>query len=189
MLRQALVVPSRALRSASRSIAQKPLSRPQTFISPITVRRIQPTAARWYSEAAKESQEAGKDDAKDAGKDAEVAGSAEEPAVAELKKKLEAKEKEASDWKVRGATGGKGDFMCFLFFVFCFFLFFQWGGHADSITRTNAFAPSPTSATSRTAPSARSRTPASSPSRASPRTSSRVWTTWTARSPWCPRTS
>lgn len=99
MLRQALVVPSRALRSASRSIAQKPLSRPQAFISPIAVRRLQPAAARWYSEAAKESQEAGKDEAKDAGKDAEAAGSAEDPAVAELKKKLEAKEKEASDWK------------------------------------------------------------------------------------------
>lgn len=106
MLRQALVVPSRALRSASRSIAQKPLSRPQTFICPIAVRRIQPAAARWYSETAKESQEAGKDDVKEAGKDAEAAESAEDPAVAELKKKLETKEKEASDWKVRGAQGG-----------------------------------------------------------------------------------
>ncbi|ROW06418.1 hypothetical protein VMCG_04369 [Cytospora schulzeri] len=91
MLRQALVVPSRALRSASRSIAQVPLSRPQAFISPIAVRTIQPAAARWYSEAAKDTQEAGKD--------AEAAESTEDPALAELKKKLETKEKEASDWK------------------------------------------------------------------------------------------
>lgn len=95
MLRQALVVPSRALRSASRSIAQKPLSRPQTFITPISVRRIQPAAARWYSEAAKEPQ--------DAAKDSEASESTEDPALAELKKKLETREKEASDWKVCGA--------------------------------------------------------------------------------------
>ncbi|KAK7748021.1 GrpE, mitochondrial [Cytospora paraplurivora] len=97
MLRQALVVPSRALRSATRSVAQKQLSRPQTFISPIAVRRIQPTAARWYSDAAKESQEAGKNEAEAEAQPATEG--AEDPAVAELKKKLETKEKEASDWK------------------------------------------------------------------------------------------
>ncbi|KUI57688.1 hypothetical protein VP1G_05008 [Cytospora mali] len=94
MLRQALVVPSRALRSATRSIAQKPLSRPQTLISPIAVRSIQPAAARWYSDAAKESQEAGKE-----AEAASESQQAEDPAVAELKKKLETKDKEASDWK------------------------------------------------------------------------------------------
>lgn len=102
MLRQALVVPSRALRSATRSISQKPLSRPQTFISPIAVRSIQPAAARWYSETTKESQEAGNGADAEA-KPASESQQAEDPVVAELKKKLEAKEKEASDWKVCGA--------------------------------------------------------------------------------------
>lgn len=106
MLRQALITPSRALCSTTQSIARRPLSRPQTFIAPITVRRIQPAAARWYSEA-KESQEAEKKDsdaaAKPASEGQDNAESAEPPAVAELKKKLETKEKEVSEWKVGGA--------------------------------------------------------------------------------------
>lgn len=103
MFRQALVVPSRALRSATRSIAQKPLSRPQTFISPIAVRTTQPAAARWYSEATKEAQEAGKQEGAAEAQPASESQPAEDPALAELKKKLETKEKEASDWKVCGA--------------------------------------------------------------------------------------
>lgn len=106
MLRQALIVPSRALRSTTRSIAQRPLSRPQIFIAPIAVRRIQPAAARWYSEA-KDSQEADKKDgdaeAQPASGGQDKAESAEPPAVAELKKKLETKEKEVLEWKVGGA--------------------------------------------------------------------------------------
>lgn len=106
MLRQALSVPSRALGSSTRSIAQRPLSRAQTFIAPIAAaRRIQPAAARWYSDAPKESQEGekkeGDADAKPAS-DSQAAAN-EDPVVAELKKKLETKDKEAAEWKVGGA--------------------------------------------------------------------------------------
>lgn len=107
MLRQALLVPSRALGSSTRSIAQRPLSRAQTFISPIAAaRRIQPAVARWYSDAPKESQEGekkeGDADAKPTS-DSQAAVANEDPLVAELKKKLETKDKEAAEWKVRGA--------------------------------------------------------------------------------------
>ncbi|KAJ4424517.1 GrpE, mitochondrial [Gnomoniopsis sp. IMI 355080] len=101
MLRQALLVPSRALRSTTRSIPQRSLSRAQTFIAPLAVRRIQPTAARWYSDAPKESQEGEKKDGESESKPAseDQAATAEDPAVAELKKKLEIKDKEAAEWK------------------------------------------------------------------------------------------
>lgn len=100
MLRQALVTPSRALRSATRSIAQRPFSLPQNFVAPIAVRRIQPASARWYSEATKDSNEA---ENKEGNAEAESKGNAEpaeDAAVVELKKKLETKDKEAADWKV-----------------------------------------------------------------------------------------
>lgn len=107
MLRQALLVPSRAVRSTTRSIAQRPLSRAQTFVAPIAARRIQPAAARWYSDAPKESQEAGKKagdaEAKSASGEQTAAEATEDPVVAELKKKLETKDKEAAEWKVGGA--------------------------------------------------------------------------------------
>lgn len=105
MLRQALITPSRALRSAARSISQKPLSRPQSFITPIAVRRIQPSAARWYSDAPQNAPaEENKDgEAKSEGENTEAAESAEDPALAECKKTLETKEKEVLDWKVRRA--------------------------------------------------------------------------------------
>lgn len=106
MLRQALITPSRALRSSARSIAQRPLARPQTFIAPLAIRRAQPAAARWYSDTPKASQEAEtKADESEAKPSAEgEAAPAEDAAVTELKKKLETKEKEALDWKVRGAS-------------------------------------------------------------------------------------
>ncbi|KAL1855787.1 GrpE, mitochondrial [Diaporthe australafricana] len=101
MLRQTLITPSRALRSSARSIAQRPLARPQNIIAPLAVRRAQPAAARWYSETTKAPQ-----DAETKVEDSEVkptpegeAAAAEDPAVAELKQKLETKEKEAVDWK------------------------------------------------------------------------------------------
>ncbi|CAN8103567.1 unnamed protein product [Discula destructiva] len=103
MLRQVLTVPSRALRSSSRSIAQRPLSRAQPFITPIAVRRIQPAAARWYSDAPKDSPEQqekkGDTEAAQASEARESTESAEDPAVAELMKKLETKDKEAVEWK------------------------------------------------------------------------------------------
>lgn len=110
MLRQALIIPSRALRSSTRSIAQRATIRPQNFIAPIAVRRITPTAARWYSEAPKESKEAQEAQKKDGEAEAnpaaegqetaEPAGPVEDPVVTELKKQLEIKDKEAVDWKV-----------------------------------------------------------------------------------------
>lgn len=146
MLRQALIIPSRALRSSTRSIAQRTVTRPQTFIAPIAVRRIQPAAARWYSETPKESQEAskkeGEADAKPAAEgqeSAEPAKPAEDPAVTELKKQLETKDKEAAEWKVGGAK------------IWNIPLYSQ----TDTKSRTNAFVPSPISATSKTGPSAR----------------------------------
>lgn len=106
MLRQALITPSRALRSSARSIAQRPLARPQTIIAPLAVRRAQPAAARWYSETPKASQEAETKVDESEAKPATEGESApaEDPAVAELKKKLETKEKEAIDWKVCSAS-------------------------------------------------------------------------------------
>lgn len=80
------------------------------------MRRIQPAAARWYSDAPKEAQEGEKKEG-----DAEIkpasedqAATAEDPTVAELKKKLEAKDKEAAEWKVGGAcfAGRPGTFLC-----------------------------------------------------------------------------
>lgn len=105
MLRQALLVPSRALGSSTRSIAQRPLSRAQTFIAPVAVRRIQPAVARWYSDAPKESQEGEKKEGDAEAKPASESQAAanEDPVVAELKKKLETKDKEAAEWKVGGA--------------------------------------------------------------------------------------
>lgn len=107
MLRQALIIPSRALRSTARSISQKPLSRPQSYVTPIAVRKIQPSAARWYSDASHSapSQSAPAEEGKDAetnseGENKESAGPAEDPALAECRKQLEAKEKETADWKV-----------------------------------------------------------------------------------------
>lgn len=179
MLRQALLVPSRAFRSTTRAIAQRPLSRAQTLIAPVAVPRIQPLAARWYSDAPKETKEG---DKKDGDADATpvsegqaAAENPEDPVLAELQKKFETKDKEAAEWKVRGACSRTP--------------FPKALELADIVHRTNAFAPSPTSATCKTAPSARSRTPASLPSRASPRISWTAWTTWTGRSRWCPRQS
>lgn len=108
MLRQALIAPSRAIRSTTtRSIAQRAFSRPQTFVAPIAVRRTQPAAARWYSEAPKESQEAEKKDgdaeAKPAAEGEEAPAPAEDAADAELKQQLATKEKEVIEWKVSGA--------------------------------------------------------------------------------------
>ncbi|KAF3765899.1 GrpE-domain-containing protein [Cryphonectria parasitica EP155] len=101
MLRQALVAPSRALRSTSRSLAnQRLFCPPQTFVAPIAVRRIQPAAARWYSEAVKDEQKNGDAETKPSAESPESTSEpAEDAAVTELKKKLETKEKEAADWK------------------------------------------------------------------------------------------
>ncbi|KJZ75049.1 GrpE protein-like protein [Hirsutella minnesotensis 3608] len=95
MLRQSISASSRALRSAPRPMANKPLLRPQLRIAPsaISQRFAQPAATRWYSEAKETSGQA-------EGEKTEAKGeSGETDAVAELKKALEAKENEAKEWK------------------------------------------------------------------------------------------
>jgi len=98
MLRQVLSSSSRALRSAPRLAAGKPMLRPQfqsAMPSPLVARAAQPSVARWYSEA-KEAPAEGEKDKPEA---KEEAGEAD--ALSELKKTLETKENEAKEWKVR----------------------------------------------------------------------------------------
>ncbi|GJN84828.1 GrpE nucleotide exchange factor [Purpureocillium lilacinum] len=96
MLRQVLSSSSRALRSAPRLAAGKPMLRPQfqsAMPSPLVARAAQPSVARWYSEA-KEAPAEGEKDKPEA---KEEAGEAD--ALSELKKTLETKENEAKEWK------------------------------------------------------------------------------------------
>ncbi|KAJ9141836.1 hypothetical protein NKR23_g7624 [Pleurostoma richardsiae] len=96
MLRQALAAPSRAARSSIRSVAQRPYSRPQFVASSFATRSIQPSLARrWYS-AEGESKE--KAEAPKEGESKTEGENAQSP-EAELKKKLETKEKEILEWK------------------------------------------------------------------------------------------
>ncbi|GKT56950.1 molecular chaperone [Colletotrichum tofieldiae] len=88
MFRQAIATSSRAVRSGLRTQTPKSVFQNQFQSSPaFRIRAAQPAVARWYSDA-KESAEAPKEGEKPAD-DAESA----------LKKQLEAKEKEAADWK------------------------------------------------------------------------------------------
>ncbi|WYZ36614.1 hypothetical protein EsH8_II_000120 [Colletotrichum jinshuiense] len=88
MFRQAFASSSRAVRSGLRTQTPKSLLQSQFQSSPaFRIRAAQPAVARWYSDA-KENTEATKEGEKPAD-DAESA----------LKKQLEAKEKEAADWK------------------------------------------------------------------------------------------
>lgn len=103
MFRRTLTASSRAISSTSRTVTQRPLARPQFSPAPLNpLRTISPARTRWYSdqpEAAEKKNgeettpEAETKDSPDANAPPNVEG--------ELKKKLEAKEKEASDWKVR----------------------------------------------------------------------------------------
>lgn len=90
MLRQALTTGARAARSVSRaSSVSASLARPQ--FQPALASRLraaQPAATRWYSS----------EKAEEAPKEGEEAK--EETELDALKKKFEAKEKEALDWKV-----------------------------------------------------------------------------------------
>ncbi|KAF6819946.1 mitochondrial co-chaperone [Colletotrichum sojae] len=87
MFRQAIANSSRAVRSSLRTQAPKSAFQSQFQTSPaFRIRAAQPAVARWYSDA-KETTEAPKEGEK--ANDAESA----------LKKQLEAKEKEAADWK------------------------------------------------------------------------------------------
>ncbi|UKZ80468.1 hypothetical protein TrVFT333_008229 [Trichoderma virens FT-333] len=101
MLRQALATSSRALRStpiaASRAILRPQI---QTTAPAISIRSFQPIASRWYSEAkeASATKEAPAAEEKADAKDGEKKNG-ETDEVAQLKKDLEAKDKEARDWK------------------------------------------------------------------------------------------
>ena len=97
MFKQAISTSTRALRSSSRFSAQTPIFRSQFAPAPLRAVSLAPRS-RWYSDQAEPA----------AKKEGEAAGSSETKEAeapvgveAELKKKLEAKEKEAIDWKVR----------------------------------------------------------------------------------------
>ncbi|RYO88261.1 hypothetical protein DL766_006259 [Monosporascus sp. MC13-8B] len=105
MLRQAIATSSRALRSSSRAVAQRPLIR-----TPISPAPAFASRARWYSEqvdtAAKKEGEGETSQVEAQSGEAATKPSADAEAAnkpsdveAELKKKLEAKEKEAVEWK------------------------------------------------------------------------------------------
>ncbi|RYP54263.1 hypothetical protein DL768_000837 [Monosporascus sp. mg162] len=105
MLRQALATSSRALRSSSRAVAQRPLIR-----TPMSPASAFASRARWYSEqvdtAAKKEGEGETSQVEAQSGEAATKPSADAEAtnkpsdvVAELMKKLEAKEKEVMDWK------------------------------------------------------------------------------------------
>ena len=93
MLRRAIFNNARALRVPSVATRTSAVLRAQQRVAAVTPVR---TGARWYSDEAKkeEVKEEKKEEAKEEVKE-------ENAEVAELKKKLEAKEKEAIDLKVR----------------------------------------------------------------------------------------
>ncbi|KAF2997203.1 Mitochondrial matrix cochaperone [Neopestalotiopsis sp. 37M] len=92
MFKQVLSTSTRALRSSTRAYVPSAAVRTQFSPAPINFARSQLQSSRWYSDSTEAKKEG--DDAKPA-TDAEAPASPEE----ELKKKLEAKEKEAIDWK------------------------------------------------------------------------------------------
>lgn len=171
MLRRAIFSNARALRAGSVAARTSAALRAQQRVAPA------PWASRWYSSEAKEE---AKQEAKEEAKE-------ENGEVAELKKKLEAKDKEVIDLKVSSSpplfpttktSSRMPERECV----------------ADTRKRTSTSAQSPSSAPSRTARRATKRRPATSRSKSSPRTSSSPSTTWTARSPtsrprpsWPPR--
>ncbi|KAI1817076.1 GrpE-domain-containing protein [Poronia punctata] len=102
MFRQALTKSSRAISSSSRTIAQRPLVRSQ-FAAPAplnTLRSIPAARTRWYSNSTETTSKEGEKSATEAeSKESPKDGEAPPTAEAELKKKLETKEKEALEWK------------------------------------------------------------------------------------------
>lgn len=140
MLRQAISTPSRAAGSAIRVAARRPIARTQFLQTQLQATRTiapQRPAARWYSsEPAKEAETKtnGDDAAKTNGQESEVNA---------IKKQLEDKDLEARDWKVRIIHPSSSTFPPSL------------KPTQPSPRRTSITAPSPTSATSKSAPSAR----------------------------------
>ncbi|KAI0407126.1 GrpE-domain-containing protein [Xylaria palmicola] len=100
MFRRTLAASSRAISSSSRTVAQRPLIRSQFSPAPLnSLRTATPARTRWYSDQADAAKKNGDESKPEAeakeGQDAEAPPTAE----AELRKKLETKEKEAIDWK------------------------------------------------------------------------------------------
>ncbi|KAI3319205.1 GrpE-domain-containing protein [Xylariaceae sp. AK1471] len=100
MFKQAMTVSSRAISSSSRIIAQRPLVRSQ--FSPVPLSSLRSTLSsrtRWYSNQTETTTKEGEESTPEA--EAKESQDANTPSTveAELKKKLEAKEKEAIDWK------------------------------------------------------------------------------------------
>jgi len=106
MLRQAISTPSRAVGSAVRVAARRPVARTQFLQTQLQAARTiapQRAAARWYSsEPAKEAEAKtnGDDAAKSNGQVSEVDA---------IKKQLEEKDAEARDWKVRSSIASPFD--------------------------------------------------------------------------------
>ncbi|KAH8677346.1 GrpE-domain-containing protein [Xylariales sp. PMI_506] len=95
MFKQALSTSARALRSSSNSSSGLRVYAQRASIrSPLSSARTQIPSIRWYSEQP-EAKKDGEEASESTPKEGEVAPSVE----AELKKKLETKEKEAIDWK------------------------------------------------------------------------------------------
>lgn len=107
MFRRALLASSRAVSSSSKLIAQHPSVRSHFSPTPLSpLRATLPARTRWYSDQAdattkKEGEEAAPESE---AKKSEEASESPSSVEAELKKKLEAKEREAIDWKVRLPT-------------------------------------------------------------------------------------
>ncbi|KAI1172325.1 GrpE-domain-containing protein [Nemania sp. FL0916] len=107
MFRQALTASSRAISSSSRTIAQHPSVRSQFFPAPShPARATLPARTRWYSNQADAAEKKNGDGAapeSDPSPEAAATGAKDTDAPlsaeAELKKKLEVKEREAIDWK------------------------------------------------------------------------------------------
>ncbi|KAL6867964.1 GrpE domain-containing protein [Trichoderma novae-zelandiae] len=99
MLRQALATSSRALRSTPTIAASRAFLRPQVqnAAPAISIRAFQPIASRWYSETKEAPAADQKAEEKTESPEGEKNG--ESDVVAQLKKDLEAKDKEARDWK------------------------------------------------------------------------------------------
>ncbi|KAI0973122.1 GrpE-domain-containing protein [Xylaria arbuscula] len=101
MFRRALIASSRAVSTSSKSAAQHPLVRSQLAPAPLNPLRTTLSArTRWYSDQAdatakKDGEEPAAEPEAKQSQDADSPSSVE----AELKKKLETKEKEAIDWK------------------------------------------------------------------------------------------
>lgn len=166
MIQRSLLQQSRAISSHLRT---RPIPLPSRFYSPPT--RISPLAAsraltsRWYSSETQPEPTTGESASitEQAVPEAETVPPTEDP----LKKEVETKNREIIDLKVLLASPNLHSLP-----------------NLFSSHRTNTSAPSPTSATCKTARSATSLRRGISPSRASLRTSSTAWTTWTVR--WAP---